>query len=466
MSTKRAFAVLLAVSLLAGSGGAAQTLNPARVKSRLEAVPQAYMPNNAFMGAVLVARGDDILLDRGYGKADVEWGLDNAPDVKFRLGSLTKQFTATLVLLLQEDGKLKLADPVDKYLPGVPKSWSSITIAQLLGHVSGIADLTEDERFTVWRMSPHTLVEELAFIEAKPLQFEPGSKFEYSSSNYEVLGAIIEKASGRSYAEMLERRIFQPLGMKNTGLDEDELILGKRAQGYQSGKGGLERARSESMTVPWAAGSIYSTTGDLLRWERGLFVGRLISPASLRLMTTPGKGDYGLGVEIGKRDGRTVIDHNGRIEGFDTYLAYEPEQRIAVVVLSNVNGVAPHVMGPQLLDVASGNSVTLPTERKQIPISPDKLGKFEGEYRLPDGAPVIMARGPKALTMKRGVDGAPRELFYEGAIRGRALFYEPSRYLEVEFVPDGSGKMSSVILHFSDEDQTAKRSTTTASPHP
>jgi CubicO group peptidase (beta-lactamase class C family) len=251
-------------------GAAAQTLNPPGMKARLEAVPQAYTVNNAFMGAVLVARGDDILLDRGYGKADVEWGLDNAPDVEFRLGSLTKQFTATLVLMLQEDGKLKLTDPVNKYLPDAPKSWSSITIAQLLGHVSGIANFTDDERFTVWRMSPHTLAEELAFIEAKPTRFEPGSKFEYSNSNYEVLGAIIEKVSGRSYAEILEQRIFRPLGMKNTGLDEDELILGKRAQGYQPGKGGLEHARSESMTVPWAAGSIYSTTSDLLRWERGL----------------------------------------------------------------------------------------------------------------------------------------------------------------------------------------------------
>jgi CubicO group peptidase (beta-lactamase class C family) len=181
-------------------------------------------------------------------------------------------------------------------------------------------------------------------------------------------------------------------------------------------------------------------------------------------MTTPGKGDYGLGVGVSKRDGRTVIDHNGGIEGFNTYLAYEPDQRIAVAVLSNVNGIAPGVMGLQLLDVASGKSVTLPTERKPIPISPGELGKFEGEFRLPEGTPVIMAKGPKALTMKRGADGAPRELFYEGANRGRALFYEPTRYLEVEFVRDGSRKMSSVILHFSGGDETAKRSTTTA-PH-
>ena len=324
---------------------------------RLDAVVDAYAPKDAFMGAVLVASGDDLLLNKGYGKADLEWEIPNAPDVKFRLGSLTKQFTAALVLMLQEDGKLKLSDPVSKYIPDAPKSWAAITLAELLGHVSGIANFTEDERFPVWRMSPHTLSELLAFIEARPLGFVPGSRFEYSNSNYEALGAVIEKVSGRSYADMLKQRIFQPVGMSDSGLDTDELVLSKRAQGYQPGANGLEHARSESMTVPWAAGSVYSTTGDLLRWERSLFGGKVISPASLKLMTTPGQGNYGLGVSIRKRDGHDVIEHEGGIEGFNTYLGYEPERRIAVIVLSNVNGTAPGIMGPQLLDVASGKTV-------------------------------------------------------------------------------------------------------------
>ena len=456
MAMTTALAAAFMSGLLAGSGAHAQQETSSATSARLDAVAQAYTPNHAFMGAVLVARGDDILLNRGYGEADLEWGLANTPNVKFRLGSLTKQFTAALILMLQEDGKLKLSDPVSKYLTDTPKSWAAISLAQLLGHVSGIPNFTDDDRFTVWSMSPHTSAEELTFIEAKPLGFQPGEKFEYSNSNYEVLGAVIEKLSGHSYADMLKQRIFEPLGMQDTGLDSDALILAKRAQGYKLGTAGLEHARSESMTVPWAAGSIYSTTGDLLRWEHGLFGGRLLSGASLKLMTTPGKGDYGLGVVASKRDGQLLIDHGGGIEGFNTYLAYEPESRIAVVVLGNVNGVAPGVLGLQLLDVASGKSVVLPTDHKPAPISQGELTKFEGEYRLPSGTSVIIAKGSQGLTMKRGNGGA-HDLFYEGATRGQAKFYDPSRYLEIAFVPKPAGTISSVILHFSSGDQTAER---------
>ena len=456
MTKRRALPLTLTIGLLGSSSVHAQVNNMSAVNARLDTAVQSYMPNSAFMGAVLVASGDQVLLDRGYGKADLEWEISNTPDVKFRLGSLTKQFTATLVLMLQEDGKLKLSDRISMYIPEAPKPWAAITLAQLLGHVSGIPNFTDDDQFPVWRMSPHTLAEELAFIEAKPLDFVPGSKFEYSNSNYEVLGAVIEKVSGRSYAEMLKQRIFQPLGMADTGLDSDELVLAKRAQGYQPGAEGLEHARSESMTVPWAAGSIYSTTHDLLRWEHGLFGGKLISPTSLKLMITPGKGDYGLGVGITKRDGRIIIDHGGGIEGFNTYLAYEPEERIAVVVLSNVNGIVPDVMGLQLLDVASGKSVLLPTEHKSKPMPLDQLKKFEGEFRLPSGASIVMAGDEKGLTMTRG-SGVPHNLFYEGTTMGHAKFYDPARYLEIEFFSNTAGLVKSVILHFSSGDQIAQR---------
>jgi len=454
LANSTALPLMVVIGLLASSAAHAQANNISA--ARLDAVAKSYMPNNAFMGAVLVAIGDHILLDQGYGKADLEWGISNTPDVKFRLGSLTKQFTAALILMLQEDGKLKLSDPISRYIPDVPKSWAGVTLAQLLGHVSGIPNFTDDDRFPVWSMSPHTLAEELAFIEAKPLSFEPGSKYEYSNSNYEVLGAVIEKVSGRSYAEMLKQRIFEPLGMADTGLDGDELVLLKRAQGYQPGPNGLEHARSESMTVPWAAGSIYSTTHDLLRWEHGLFGGKLVSPASLKLMTTPGKGDYGLGLSITRRDGRTTVAHGGGIEGFNTYLAYEPDEGVAVVVLSNVNGIVPEAMGLQLLDVASGKAVVLPTEHKPMPMPLDRMKKFEGEFRLPSGVSIVMAMGAKGLTMKRG-SGSPHELFYEGATMGHAKFYDPARYLEIEFDSNDAGLVNSVILHYVSVDQTAQR---------
>ena len=162
-------------------------------RARLEQIAADYTKDNAFMGSVLVVEGETVLLNRGCGQADPEWMISNAPDVKLRLGSLTKPFTATLILLVQQDGKLDISDPVNKYLPDTPKAWEKITLANLLGHTSGIPSFTSFKEFGAWRMNPHNTEEELAFFRDRPLDFEPGSKFEYSNSNYEVLGAVIEK---------------------------------------------------------------------------------------------------------------------------------------------------------------------------------------------------------------------------------------------------------------------------------
>lgn len=418
----------------------------ASVKARLEQVASSYTAKNAFMGAVLVVDGDRVLLDKGYGMADLEWGNANAPDVKFRLGSLTKQFTATLVLLLQQDGKLKIDAPVSTYLPDAPKTWEKITVAELLGHTSGIHSFTDLKEFPVWSMSPHTAEEELALFRDKPLDFEPGSKFAYSNSNYEVLGAIIEKVSTRIYGDLLRERIFEPLGMKDSGLDNDDLILAKRAQGYRPGPTGLRLARSESMTVPWAAGSIYSTTGDLLKWERGLFGGKVLSPESLKAMTTPGKSNYGLGVFVADKDGHKVISHGGGIEGFNTYLSYMPDRRLAVVVLSNVNGSAPGTMGDQLLDVVLGKNVILAGERKAVPITKEELAKFSGVYDLSPAFSLTIDIAGDELTV-RGTGQPAIALMYQGAKDGNPRFFIAQVGAEIEFIPDANGTITSLILH-------------------
>ena len=291
----------LATALACASSTFPQTTHgPAAtpLERRMDQIVRSYTAENAFMGTVFVSEGDHVLLDKSYGSADLEWNIPNAPDVKFRLGSLTKQFTVALILLLQEDGKLDIRDPVSKYLPDAPQTWQKVTLAELMGNTSGIPDFTGFKEFTAWGMSPHTVDEEIGFFKNKPLDFEPGSNWAYSSSNFEVLGGVIEKVTGRSYGDQLQVRIFGPLGMKNTGLDVDGLILAKRAQGYRPGTSGLLSVRSLSMSVPWAAGSMYSTTQDLLKWEHALFNGGLLNKDSLKLMMTPGKGSYGLGVYV------------------------------------------------------------------------------------------------------------------------------------------------------------------------
>jgi CubicO group peptidase (beta-lactamase class C family) len=435
-----------AVLTLVCTAGMAQNPGDAQVRARLEQVANSYTANNAFMGTVLVTKGDQVLLDKGYGMAVLEWNVSNTPDTKFRLGSVTKQFTAALILLMQQEGKLNINDPVSKYLPDAPKAWEKITLANLLGHTSGIPNFTNFKEFGAWSASAHTWDEEYAFFKDKPLDFEPGAKFSYSNSNYEVLGGILEKVTGKKYGDLLRERIFVPLGMNDSGLDSDELVLPKRAEGYKPGPKGLTVARSESMSVPFSAGSIYSTTGDLLKWEHGLFGGKVLSADSLKAMTTPGKGDYGLGVMIQDEDGVKVVEHGGGIEGFNTNLIYVPEKRICVVVLANVNGSAPGQMGGQLLDVALGKTVVLDSERKPVPITKTELAKFVGVYDLAPTFALTIAQAGDGLTAQ-GTGQPAIPMIYQGAKDGHPRFFITQVGAEIEFVPDANGTIQSLILH-------------------
>ncbi|HWE86848.1 MAG TPA: serine hydrolase [Terracidiphilus sp.] len=435
----------------------AQNSNEAQVKPRLEQVASSYTDNNAFMGTVLVAQGDEILLDKGYGMASLEWNIPDTPDTKFRLGSLTKQFTAALVLLMQQDGKLNINDPVSKYLPDAPKAWEKITLANLLGHTSGIPNFTSFKEFGAWAASSHTWEEEYAFFKDKPLEFEPGSKFSYSNSNFEVLGGVLEKVSGKKYGDLLRERLFSPLGMSDSGLDSDDLVLPKRAEGYyMPGPKGLMVARSESMSVPFSAGSIYSTTGDLLKWEHGLLDGKLLSADSLKAMTTSGKGDYGLGVMIHNEDGVKVVEHGGGIEGFNTNLIYAPEKRICVIVLANVNGSAPGQMGQQLLDVTLGKPVELANERKAVSITKEELAKFIGVYDLALTFSLTVAQAGDGLTVQ-GTGQPALPVMYQGVKDGHPRFFSAAVGAEIEFVPDASGAITSLILHQNGANVPGKR---------
>src|SRR5215472_17898437 len=202
------------------------------VDSRMDQVVQSYVSNKQFMGSVLVARGDQILLSKGYGSANLEWNIPNTASTKFRIGSITKQFTAASILLLEERGKLKVEDPVKKYLPDAPAAWDKITIFHLLTHTSGIPSFTSfpDYRDTeAMATTPEKLV---ARFRDKPLDFEPGTKWSYSNSGYVLLGYLLEKISGQTYSDFVQQNIFTPLGMKDSGYDSNFAVIERRASGY------------------------------------------------------------------------------------------------------------------------------------------------------------------------------------------------------------------------------------------
>src|SRR6478672_9076119 len=371
--------IILAVILTASC--LAQDKVPNASIARMEQIVQTYVPGK-FMGTVLVAQDGKILLDKAYGFANLEWEVPNTPTTKFRLGSITKQFTAASILLLEERGKLKIDDPVKKYMADAPAAWDKITIFHLLTHTSGIPSFTgfaDYDSRQAQAMTPGKLVE---WFRDKPLEFEPGTKWNYSNSGYVLLGYLIEKISGESYSDFVQQNIFTPLGMKDSGYDSNSAIIAHRAAGYTPGKSSPVNAGFVHMSIPFSAGALYSTTEDLLRWEQGLFGGKVLKAESLAKMTTPFKEDYAFGLAVHSSNGHKVIEHGGGIEGFNTQLSYYPDDKLVVAVLSNLNGPFAGQIAANLAKVEHGEKVVLPGERKEITLSPEILKQYVGTYEL------------------------------------------------------------------------------------
>ncbi len=293
-----ASALALTLSPLASRPAAAQDV------ARMDQVIRASSDADAFSGAVLVARGGRILLDQGYGLANREWNIPNDGDVKFRLGSLSKQFTAVAVMLLNEQGKLDLDAPIKTWLPDAPAAWDAITPRHLLSHTAGVPNFTAFSDFAAQKTLPATLPQLIARFRDRPLDFAPGSRFAYSNSGYVLLSAMIEAASGQTYADFVAANLFQPLGMNDSGYDRHDVILPRRASGYAPGAEGVVNADYVDMTIPTGAGALYSTTHDLLKWEQGLFGGRLLNAQSMTALTTPVRNGYAMGLMVSEAEGK------------------------------------------------------------------------------------------------------------------------------------------------------------------
>jgi len=439
-------ALRFAIVLLVACGGWAQDL------ARMEQVVQSYAANRQFMGSVLVAKGGEVLLSKGYGSANLEWDVPNSPATKFRLGSITKQFTAASILLLQERGKLNVNDPVSKHMADAPAAWDKVTIYNLLTHTSGIPSFTGFPEYPKWEPFATTAAEAVARFRDKPLDFAPGEKWSYSNSGYLLLGYLIEKITGGSYEKFVRENIFTPLGMRDSGYDSNSAVISHRASGYVHGAGGLENAGYINMTIPHAAGALYSTTEDLLKWEQGLFGGKLLSAASLKTMTTPFKHDYACGLGVATKDGRTVIEHGGGIEGFNTQLTYYPEDKLTVVVLANVNGGAPGEIAAKLSAVAHGEAVKLAGEHKEIALDPKALAPYAGTYELAPGVNMLITLEGTQLSEKPGNQPA-FPIFPES----ETSFFLKVVDAQIEFVKDSSGAVTHLVLHQGGHDQKAAR---------
>ncbi|HEX8398794.1 MAG TPA: serine hydrolase [Pyrinomonadaceae bacterium] len=297
-----------------------------------------------FNGSILVAENGKIIYKKGFGMANIEWNIPNQPDTKFRIASITKQFTATLVLQLVEEGKIKLDGNISDYLTDYRKdTGSKVTIHQLLNHTSGIPDYSTRPNFSAeisrTRYGVTDFVKKFA---SDDLEFEPGSKYRYSNGGYSILGAIIEEVTGKSYETVLRERILKPLVMTNSGYAHNSSILEKDASSYVKTPTGYINAPYIDMSIPYAAGSMYSTVEDLFKWDQALYEDKILSAESKRLLFTPGLGDYGYGIRItdqpiGKSDQKMkIIWHGGAgINGFASLISRAIEKRQTVILLDN-----------------------------------------------------------------------------------------------------------------------------------
>jgi len=312
---------------------------------KIDGLLKQYYDYGQFNGSILVAEKGKIIYEKGFGMANMEWAIPNQPDTKFRIGSVTKQFTAALVLQLVEEGKIKLDGKITDYLTDYRKdTGGKVTIHQLLNHTSGIPSYTSRPKFFAEiSRNPYGVSDFVKKFASGDLEFEPGSKFSYNNSGYSLLGAIIERVTGKSYETVLTERILKPLGMTNSGYDNHAPVLHKRASGYQKTPDGFVNAAYLDMSIPYAAGSIYSTVEDLFKWDQSLQEDKILSAESKRLMFTPGLGNYGYGIRITDQPiGKTgqkikTIGHGGGINGFNSLLLRAVEKQQTVIILDNVN---------------------------------------------------------------------------------------------------------------------------------
>jgi CubicO group peptidase (beta-lactamase class C family) len=345
--------------------------------NQIDRLIQSYADNYLFNGSALVAQKGRVIFKKGYGRANMEWNIPNSTDTKFRIGSVTKQFTAMLVMQLKQAGKLDLQAKITDYLPWYRKdTGKKITVHHLLTHTSGIPNYTSVDTISDINIHNYSLKEIAEKYCSGDLEFDPGTQFKYDNSGYFLLGVIVEAITKKPYAEVLKEQIFDPAGMKNSGIDALSPLITNRAAGYEYGFEGYENTGYINMeSSTYAAGAIYSTVEDLYLWQQALFGNKLLSKENTALMLTPNLNRYGYGVYISKSKSPgnekefTAIGHPGGINGFSALSIRFMEDDIAVILLDNTRVAKrgnPENISAGILAILSGQSPAKPQKSAQI----------------------------------------------------------------------------------------------------
>jgi CubicO group peptidase (beta-lactamase class C family) len=373
--------------------------------------------------------------------ANLELGVPIEPDMVFRLGSITKQFTAVAILMLAEEGQLALDDAITKFLPDYPTPNGTITVEHLLTHTAGIKNYTDMAQWLpMWRKD--FLVHELIdFFKSEPMQFAPGERHEYCNSGYILLGAVIEKISGKTYEQFIQHRIFDRLGMKHSYYDTALPVIPRRVAGYEKSADGYTNADYLSMTQPYAAGALASSVDDLALWDAALYTDKLLSHTALRsaflahILADGSTTEYGYGWDIAKLAGHSLIGHDGAINGFLTYAIRLPEDHVFVAVLSNNGGVKPDQLAFQIAASAIGKPFEKPTP---IQLDPETLARYEGDYRGSTLGEWHVTRDGNRLLFQSIPDPALELL----AVSSNEFFIKERWLTHLTFVSDANGAVT------------------------
>ena len=424
-------------------------VSQAQTAEQAHRVGDFYAKADGFSGTILVVRDGTIISNESYGLASVELNVPNTANTRFAIGSITKQFIAAAILLLQEQGLLKTTDTLAQHYPQTPSAWKEITLRQLLQHTSGIPDGMHTWGGAGESLGEPTPQRAVAAVASKPLLFQPGSRMEYNNMGYVLLGLVIENVSKQTLSEFLQQHFFTPLQMHDTGLASSLQVIPHMATGYEPEPNGLQRANLIPFSSIFAAGSIYSTGADLAKWMTALHSGRVLKPASYAEMTTAGPFGYGYALFISKQSDQVDLFHNGRVSGFASQTDFFPETKTGIILLSNrlSHNVSPGEAAAEtdLMHLATDPNAVVRSLGGERHIDPTILPRYTGIYIADDAniPPVLieLKDGHLRLTPK-GKD--PSTLI----ARDDHEFYVKEAEEETEFLqaPDGSVTLNIFIL--------------------
>lgn len=459
-----ALAMLVAVSAVPARAATPPT---ASLDADLDPMLTALFPADGPGATVIVVKDGAVVYRKAFGLANLELRVPMRPENVFEIGSVTKQFTAVATMMLVEEGKLALDDDVRKYLADFPDKGAKITIEHLLTHTSGIPSYTELPTWpSLWRkdMTPAEIIN---LTRDMPLEFAPGSQYKYDNTGYVMLGAIIEKASGLSYADFVSKRIFEPCGMRHSFYGSKNALIPERALGYTRagrGEGAWQNAPYLSMTQPYAAGSLMSSVDDLAAWDRAVSAGKLVSKASWERIFTPYRlstgatSSYGYGWDIGSFENRRMIRHNGGIFGYVSEVLRIPEANLYVAMLTNSDS-HPVDTGFVVTKIAAAALGTPYREPVAVSLDEAALDSLVGVYDIDGTATRIVSReGTRLFTQRTG--GPKLEVYAESP---SSFFYRNS-FTRLRFERDAAGKVAAMVMRT--EAGTEQRAVRTDRPVP